>query len=229
MFWPRDLGLLLWNGANGLVYYSGQAARVFVANAGMVATIAVGGYFFPNQTAAGVVGAVAIRGATWLTKKVDENHHVHLADAVGKLLDVSPNPIVMGFYHTTRIVGFPQRTVSTAIDNVPTLSWVNESLATELVSPLLEEAIFRVGLQEGLALGLTVVGVPQQAAILLSGVIAATLFAGAHDPEPNSRQYRDTLISGIGFGLMMHLHGLPAAVVAHAANNVGVRLQNALQ
>jgi hypothetical protein len=226
--WPNGLGLMLYNGLNGVIYYSSMAARVFVSNAGFVATVAVGGYFFPEETVAGLAGAVAIRGATWLTKKVDDRHQVHIADVVDKFLDVAPRSVTMGYVNATRMIGGPQRNVSTAIANTPQLTWVNESLATELISPVLEESIFRVGIQEGLALGLVAVGVPRSAASFLSGTIAVSLFAGAHNVDPRSRQYRDTLISGIGFGIMMYMHGLPGAIVAHSANNAGVRLQRFL-
>lgn len=227
--WPNGLGLMFYNGANGLIYYSSQAARLFVSNAGIIATITISGYLFPRQTAYGVAGAVAIRGTTWLTKKVDEEHHVHIADVMDKVIDMVPSSVAVGYMDLSLAIGRPQRSVSTAIENTPQLNWVNDSLATELVSPLLEETIFRVGVQEGLSLGLTAVGIPRPAAGFLAGAISASLFAGAHNVDPGSRQYRDTLVSGIGFGLMMYLHGLPAAVVAHSANNAGVRLERALR
>lgn len=227
--WPAGLGVMFYNGASGLAYYTSAAGRIIVSNGGIVATVAVSGYFFPRETAAGLVGAVAIRGATWLTKKIDEEHHIHIADAIDKLLDAVPNSVARGYMNASIMSGRPQREVSTAIANSSRLNWVNDSLATELVSPVLEEAIYRVGLQEGVVLGLTAVGVPKPAALVLAGIIAVALFAGAHNVDPRSRTYRDILISGIGFGLMMHLHGLPAAVVAHAANNVGVRLENTLR
>jgi hypothetical protein len=220
---------MLYNGKEQLIYYSSMAGRVFLSNAGAVATVAVSGYFFPEETVAGIAGAVAIRSATWLTKKVDEAYHVHIADAIDRLLDVAPAPALRGYVTVLRTVGSPQRAVSQAIATSPQLRWVNESLATELLSPLLEEVIFRVAAQEGLALGLMAAGVPRGAAGVLSGAISAALFAGAHSPNPRDKQYRDTLISGIGFGLMMHSHGLPAAIVSHSANNVGVRFENALR
>jgi hypothetical protein len=226
--WPNGLGLMLYNGANGLIYYSSKVARVFVSNAGFVATVAVGGYFFPEETVAGLAGAVAIRGATWLTKQVDDRHRIHVADVVDKFLDVAPRSVTMGYVNATRMIGGPQRWVSNQIANTPQLTWVNDSLATELISPLLEESIFRLSMQEGLALGLMAVGIPRSAASFLSGAISVSLFAGAHDVNPQSRQYRDTFISGIGFGVMMYLHGLPGAIVAHSANNAGVRLERFL-
>ncbi|WP_169708558.1 CPBP family intramembrane glutamic endopeptidase [Trinickia terrae] len=216
---------MLYNGASGLIYYSSMAARVFVSNAGLITTIAIGGYFFPEETVAGVVGAVAIRGANWITKKVDPEHRVHIATGIDRLLSHMPNYVSVNYIRASRVIARPQGYVSTGIANTPQLSWVNESLATELLSPFLEESIFRVGVQEGLALGLMAVGVPRPAASFLSGSISASLFAGAHNANPDSDQYRDTIIAGIGFGVMMYLHGLPAAVVAHSTYNAGDRLE----
>lgn len=227
--WPNGLGVMLYNGANGLLYYSSQAARLFVSNAGIIATVAVSGYFFPEETAVGVASGVAIRGATWLTKKVKEEHQVHLADGLSKLLDVAPQSVIRGYLNASSALASPQKKVSTQIATNPRLHWVNDSLATELVSPMLEEGIFRAGLQQGLATGLTALGVPQIAASVLALGIASSLFAAGHNANPDDPQHRDTLISGIGFGLMMYMHGMPAAVVAHAANNAGVRLEIALR
>lgn len=229
MGWPNDLGLLLYNGAKGLAYYSSQASRLFVSNAGIIVTVAVGGYLFPKQTMQGVGGAVAIRGATWLTKKVDEKYKVHVADLFDRFLMALPTSVTSGYVHASLALAKPQAAVSTARANNPQLLWVNESIATELMSPMLEETIYRVGLQEGLALGLKAVGVPVSAAAFLSVAIASSLFAAGHNLDQRHAVHREILISGIGFGLMMYVYGLPAAVVAHAANNAGVRLERALR
>jgi membrane protease YdiL (CAAX protease family) len=235
--WPNGLGLMLFNGRSGLIYYSNKAARVFVSNAGFVATIAIGGYRFPEQTVAGVFGAAAIRGATWLTKKVEDEYQVSIGRGIKRLLAEMPNFVSVGYEFASETLGSPMsivyRKVYSEIALNPRLSWVNESLFTQLftqlLAPLLEESIFRVGVQEGLAQGLMAVDVPRPVANFLSGVISASLFARAHNPDLTHAQYRDTLVSGIGFGVMMYVHGLPAAVVAHSANNAAVRLEGLLR
>jgi len=213
----------------GAFYYSSIAGRVLVSNAGIIAVIAVGRYFFPAATTAGVACAVVTRSATWLTKEIDRKYHVHIADAIDGLLSMMPTSVGWAYGRAACNVAIPVQEVRNAIANDPRLSWINESLASELMAPLLEEAIYRFSGQKGLAWVLMRLGVPSGTANLLSGLMAAPLFAGGHNADPKSGEHRELLIAGIAFGFMMYMHNLPDAVVAHAANNFCVRLDEALQ
>ncbi|MDN3718816.1 CPBP family glutamic-type intramembrane protease [Roseibium salinum] len=92
----------------------------------------------------------------------------------------------------------------------------------------MRRAFFRLGIQSGIGIALTRFGVPSPLAHSLSGAIATTLFAGAHNPDPRDPQFRQTLISGIAFGLMMHFRGYPAAVMTHSFHNFSMRAQERL-
>lgn len=227
--WPNNLGAVFYNGLRGLLYYSGMAARVFVGNGGIVAVVAVGARYFPAATVAGLAGAVVIRGATWLTKKIDAKYNVHIADVVDKLLDVAPRRVTRAYAAAATTLKKPSVMAARARQTTPGMFLLNESLATELIAPILEESIYRLGIQEGLARGLMLVRVPPGVAHVLAGLIAEPLFAAGHNLDPRHPEYRETLIAGIGFGLMMYMYGLPGAVVAHAANNAYIRLENQLQ
>ncbi|MCX2723270.1 type II CAAX prenyl endopeptidase Rce1 family protein [Roseibium salinum] len=230
---PDGIGIMFWNGAQGLYYYAAKAGRIFVENSGVIISVAVGAYVFPQQTKVALAGAVVSRGATWLTEEIDQRYHRHLADAYDWLLDQAPQNVTQGYLRMTRTVGAPQREISTAVRNrghqgPQILLWVNEDTVTELIAPVLEEGIFRLGIQSGIGIALTRFGVPSPLAHSLSGAIATTLFAGAHNPDPRDPQFRQTLISGIAFGLMMHFRGYPAAVMTHSFHNFSMRAQERL-
>lgn len=227
---PDGIGIMFYNGAQGLYYYAAKAGRIFIENSGVFISVAVGAYFFPQQTKVALAGALVSRGTTWLTEEIDQRYHVHLADAYDWLLNQAPQNVTQGYFRLTRTVGAPQRAVSTTVRNrhnqgPQILLWVNEDTVSELIAPVLEEGIFRLGIQSGIGIALMRFGVPSPIAHSFSGLIAASLFAGAHNPDPNDRHFRQTLISGITFGLMMHYRGYPAAVMTHSFHNFSMRAQ----
>jgi hypothetical protein len=229
---PNGIGLMCFNGVRGLYYYASKAGRILVSNGGIVTSVAVGSYFAPNQTAVALGGAVASRAGTWLTSEIDSQLHVHLADVHDWLLEQLPASVSQGYVRLTEAVGAPQRAITQVVMQrqlPPQFFWINDEYVTELVAPVLEEFIYRVGIQEGMGLALTRFGVPTGAANSIAALISATLFAGAHNLDPRSGAFRQTLISGIAFGVMMHVNGLPAAVMTHALNNFSIRMQQDLR
>jgi Type II CAAX prenyl endopeptidase Rce1-like len=229
---PNGIGLLCFNGVRGLYYYTSQAGRLLVSNGGIVTSVAVGAYVSPRQTAFAFGGAVASRALTWLTSEIDSRLHVHLADVHDWLLGQLPESVSQGYVRLAQAVGAPQRAITQGVMQgqlPPQFFWINDEYVTELIAPVVEEIIYRAGLQEGMGLALTRFGVPTGAAISIAGPISATLFAGAHNLDPASPQFRQTLISGITFGVMMHVIGLPAAVMTHALNNFSIRVRQDLR
>jgi hypothetical protein len=229
---PNGIGLMCFNGVRGLYYYASTAGRILVSNAGIVTSVAVGSYFSPGQTAVALGGAVASRAVTWVASEIDRQHHVHLANVHDWLLSRLPDSVTDGYVRLTQTVGAPQREITLAVMQEqlpPQFYWINDQFVTELIAPVLEEVIYRVGIQEGMGLALTRFGVPAGAATSIAALISATLFAGAHNLDPSSPEFRQTLISGIAFGVMMHVNGLPAAVMTHAMNNFSIRIQQNLR
>lgn len=233
MPFPEGIGLMFFNGTRGLVYYSSEAKRILVSNGGIVAQVVVES--FPKLTAVSLGGAIASRSATWLTRKIDENYGVHLADVFDWLLNRLPQSVGWGYSRLARMVGTPQRMISTAFSNLPLppqLHWVNDFLVSKLIAPVVEEVVYRGIIQKGLgsalALALTRFRVPPAVAHSLSGLIAVTLFAGAHNADPRSPQFRQTLICGITFGIMMYFYGLPGAVMTHSLNNISLQIEGSL-
>jgi membrane protease YdiL (CAAX protease family) len=157
---------------------------------------------------------------------------VHLAGVHDWLLDKLPTSVSTGYVRLAQAVGTPQREITLAVMQQqlpPQFYWINDDYVTELIAPVLEEIIYRGVIQEGMALALTRFGVPAGAATLITGLIASTLFAGAHNLDPASSEFRQTLTAGIAFGVMMHVNGLPAAVMTHALNNFSIRMQQNLR
>src|SRR5438552_895738 len=115
MPFPDGIGLMFYNGARGLYYYASEAGRILVSNGGIVASVLVGSYFFPSQTAAAFGGTVATRSATWLAHQIDERYHVNLADAHDWLLGHLPASVSRGYSQLTRTINAPQRAITTAV------------------------------------------------------------------------------------------------------------------
>jgi len=214
------LGLMCYNGTSGLIYYASQARRILISNGGNIATVLIGSSSFANLAQAVPCGVVASRGGTWLAREIDSRFLLNLAQPLDWLLNQVPPAVARGWCHLTRAVGAPQRLISTATAATNgRLYLVNDLTVSVLVAPVVEELIFRGG-QEALRLALARYGVPAMAATTIAMVISQTLFAGAHNPDPRNAHFKQMLICGIVFGVMMHRFGLPAAMMTHALNNV---------
>jgi hypothetical protein len=219
---------MCFNGARGFYYYASQAGRLLVRNGGIVTSVAVGSYLAPSQTAVALGGAAASRAGNWLASEIHGRYNVHLADVHDWLVMQLPVPVRDRFFDFTDAVAAPQRAITRVVmgGELPRqFFWINDEYVTELVAPVLEEVIYRAGIQEGVGLALTRFGVPTLAANSIAALISATLFASGHNVDPASGQFRQTLISGIVFGVVMHISGLPAAVMSHAVNNFSIRVQ----
>jgi hypothetical protein len=46
-------------------YYASKAGRILASSDGIVASVLVGSYFFPNQTAVSFGGTIATRSESW--------------------------------------------------------------------------------------------------------------------------------------------------------------------
>jgi membrane protease YdiL (CAAX protease family) len=231
MMFPEGIGLMCYNGARGLLYYASQAGRLLASNGGIVTTIVLGSSSFPGQAAVSLGGAVASRAGTWLTREIDARYQVHLANAHDWLLNQLPASVGTGYFRLTQALAAPQRAISGAVAAQalpPQLFWINDYYVRELIAPVVEEVMFRAGIQGGLGLALARFGVPAGAADSIATLIAATLFAGAHNPDPREQQFRQTLIAGIAYGVMMYVYGLPAAVMTHAFYNFSIRMEQCL-
>lgn len=226
-FIPGGIGLMFTNGVNALYYYAREAGRIFVASPGTVTVVAVSTYFYPSRAATVYGGVIASRGATWIARQVDERYHYHFADVADWLLDHLPASAQRAYFTAVRTPATPMRMVSTyAADPGRRLYLLNETTVSEIVAPVVEEVIYRYAGLELLARGMMALGVPQSLAYMVSTSISTSLFAGGHSPDPRDQQYRQTLISGIVFGVMMQYWGLPTAMLTHSGNNVAMRLFN---
>ena len=222
-FLPQGIGVMFTNGVNTLCYFAREAGRIFWASPGTVTAIAVSTYFYPSRAATVFGGVIASRGATWIARQVDERYHYHFADAADWLLDQVPRSVQRAYLTAVQTPATPMRVVSTYAAN-RRLYLINETTVSEIVAPVVEEVIYRYAGQELLARGMMALNVPQGLAYMISGTIATSLFAGGHSPDPRDQQYRQTLISGMVFGVMMQYWGLPTAMLTHSGNNVAIRL-----
>src|SRR5262249_52994008 len=116
---PDGIGLMGFNGDSGLVYYASEARRVLVSNRGLVVSLLVSKGSFRRLTAAVLGGVIGARSLTWLTRKIDERHQVHLADALDWLLSQLPTSVGWGYSRLSRAISMPQRVITTTASNFP--------------------------------------------------------------------------------------------------------------
>jgi membrane protease YdiL (CAAX protease family) len=216
---------MITNGVNALCYYAGEAGKIFWANRGTVAVVTVGSYFFPSTATTVFGGVIASRGATWIARRIDTAYGYHFADVADWLLEHAPQSVRISYVNNIQVPAIPMRSLHTyAANQGQRLYILNEITISEIVAPIVEEVIYRYTGQELLGQGMMLVGVPRSLAYMISGSIATLLFAGGHNLDPRSQEYRQTLISGIVFGVMMQYWGLPTAMLTHSGNNVALRM-----
>lgn len=222
---PAGISVLFTSGVNTICYYASKAKRVFVSNAGTIGVIALSSYFFPRRTATVFGGVVASHGATWIARRVDEVYHVHFADIADWLLRQMPMTVQRRYAQAVSIPARPMRMINNYAQTHQ-VYLLNDNVISELVAPVVEELIYRYTGQELLARGMMALGVPRSLAYMVSGSIAASLFAAGHNPDPRNPHYREALIAGMVFGVVMHCQGLPMAMLAHSGYNVARRLRD---
>lgn len=90
-------------------------------------------------------------------------------------------------------------------------------------APVIEEAIFRLGLQGGIAYALNqICGFNPSLSNSISIACASFVFAHAHEAELSSSAFVSRMIAGIAFGASYAGENLQTAVVAHSAYNVAM-------
>ena len=224
-FLPQGIGALFTNGVNTVCYYAREAGKIFWANPGTVTVVAVSTYFFPARATTVFGGVIASHGANWIARQVDARYHVHFADVADWVLRQLPSRALPYYARAARIPATPIRLANNYASNPRRRIYlINENVVSEIVAPVVEEVIYRYAGQEVLAQGMILLRVPRSLAYMISASISSSLFAAGHNPDPTNQFYRQNLISGMVFGVMMHYWGLPTAMLTHSGNNVALRL-----
>ncbi len=222
---PPGIGLLFTVGDN-ILYYANAAARIFVRNPGSVAAVALGSYLFPRTASTVFGGVVLSRASTWIARETAFN--THYSDIANWLVGQLPGPALGRYLRTSRTLA-PQRLIQNYRYSLPSASPVrvyllNEVMITEVIAPIVEELQYRFVGQELLAQVLIALGVPRSGAYTTSFLVSNSLFTGAHSGDPTSDTFRDVLVSGTVFSVVMYFGGLPLAMLTHAGNNLVIRL-----
>lgn len=166
------------------------------------------------QAAAGVATGIVLAGtATWLGRKV-----IHIT-ALNRQL---PEGVHRSLDYFLDIINLPITIPLGNIKDFGTLSrYVSCDQFTSILTPIIEETIYRYGVQEGTKKGLKAIGIPENQATFVSMALSSYLFALSHDKGYELR-FSVTAICGMTFGLLRENYGLPAAIVAHKIYNSAV-------
>lgn len=98
-----------------------------------------------------------------------------------------------------------------------------EKLLKVVLAPLMEEIIFRGGVQMLGEMGLISLGVPYPLAKTICIVAANTMFTAAHledHTQFNTREFSSTFVGGLIDGIICSEFGLASSIASHMFNNL---------
>ncbi len=159
-------------------------------------------------------GALTGLGSEWLARKFS---HITRQDSVVNRVPIS---IMRNIYNVSRFISRP---VVKAHQFTVNRLGVSERIFSNLIAPVMEEAVYRLGMQEGIKFALMQMGFPSSLAETVSISSSAVLFAVSHDSNL-SVEFTATVISGAVFGIIQENFGFPEAVATHMLNNVTIDL-----
>lgn len=159
-------------------------------------------------------GAILGASSTWLGRKF-----VEITDLTNQM-DRLPRVAVRSLIDLARTLAKP--VVQIHAFSVNTCG-ISENMFSYILAPILEEAIYRYGLQEGIKLSLTTIGFPTSIAQAAGISVASVMFGTAHDYGFGG-QFATLTICGTIFGVIKESYGFPEAVVAHAFHNIVIDL-----
>jgi len=97
-----------------------------------------------------------------------------------------------------------------------------------IASPVIEECVYRFGIQGSLSLLLQAANVPPPLAKCISISVASLMFGMSHSPNIKDDRFVSTLISGVIYGVMREYGGITDPLMTHVASNMIVAAKERL-
>ncbi len=161
-------------------------------------------------------GVIAGKTCIWLSKKVEKKTGSNL----GSFLNKIPFSVQDRLIDCASLLKMPLGWLYGK-----TAEFVGDEVFSDAIAPVLEEAIFRLGLQGGISYALLSMGFNPTVADAVSISSASLLFGMCHDSYLPSSQFNQTMIVGTVFGVLQSYAGYPTAVIAHSMYNTSMDLQ----
>jgi len=203
-------------GNENILYYKGKFFRIFKNHqdkAVIMSTALMVGFLEPDMKMA-LFGVISSRGSNWVAKKIHDNTGLHL----GLILDKIPLSIQRQMFHCSEAVTKPIKWIFRSA-----LTIINQKVLSEVLAPVVEESIYRFGIQNGIAFSLKTLGCNNELSSSVGIFCASLMFGFAHNCDLSHPQFIETMIPGIIFGIIQEYGGFPEAVLTHSFHNLSMR------
>lgn len=186
----------------------------------------------------GLVGGAVSRTSMWISDSFESVTGRH----VGQLTDyIMPECVKKAFLMAGKCFNYPSKALSEQVQYVYMYKPYEEDrislgelskrgvqldpLLKGVLAPLMEEVIFRGGVQKLGEMGLISLGVPYPLAKTICIVAANTMFASAHledHTQFNTREFSFTFVGGLVDGIICSEFGLTNSIASHMFSNLSM-------
>lgn len=105
--------------------------------------------------------------------------------------------------------------------------WMNQQLSERFkartrsifFAPIIEEAVYRLGLQEGIAFAFTQIGFTSETSSSVSILCSSLLFSMGHADDLRTIAFTNVMLIGIIYGYIQDCGSFPEAVLTHILYN----------
>lgn len=91
---------------------------------------------------------------------------------------------------------------------------------SNIFAPVLEEAIYRLGIQGGITFALNTIGLPEPVSTSIAIFVSSVMFGLGHNMYTDSSQFSHTTLMGVLFGVLQSQAGFSEAIAVHSFSNV---------
>jgi|GEM_PF-7026152 len=155
----------------------------------------------------GIVGAIGAKVSGIISQKIRRLNPLQLVSTI--IPQYAKKTLKTGLF--TRILGQCNEKIGGLFGGGKCKSTIG--------APIVEEVVFRSGIQQGLTLCFSY-GMPREAAAAASIFLTNILFSMAHGRELESTEGTELWLKGAAYSLAYIQGGLLSAIAAHAINNI---------
>ncbi len=171
----------------------------------------VSNLFYSTGTA-GIIGAIGAKAGGMISQKIESINPLKL---VSKMIpQCAKDSLKTGLL--PRTLGICNAKIGEFLGGSNLL--LSRKLSSIIGAPIVEEVVFRTGIQQLLTYCLSC-GTPLEAAEITSVFLSNIMFSMAHGRELESIEGTELWLKGTAYSLAYNLGGLGSSIIAHALNN----------
>lgn len=184
----------------------------------------------------GLVGAAVSRTSMWVSNSFESATGRHVGQATDYIM---PECVKKAFSIAGKSFNYPLNALSKQLQYVYIYKPYEEDridmkelgkrgpqldkFLKIILAPIMEEIIFRGGVQKLGEMGLVSLGIPSPLAKVICIVAANTMFTAAHledDTQFNTREFSSVFVGGMTDGIICSEYGLTSSIASHLFSNL---------